>query len=197
MLAYVGVVNVMTFFYYEKVYLRQASRRRARPRRASPRRPTASGSDSDLDTVTSASVMLCTSDHEQDPTSPRHRQSTDKVEPVLEGDVDLTDFLDEAEHELELLREADVDALLEDYRASQRELLGCVPLPTPSATALADGTEDGDAIDSESDTSGSDDDEPEPTQGMEAACLNLLGFLTSLLFLLAGALADSLFARWY
>ena len=63
-----------------------------------------------------------------------------KVESVLTSDVNLTDFQDEAKHALE---EQSEDAFLEAYCASQDELLGHVPLPTPSATALADGTKDG------------------------------------------------------
>ena len=137
-----------------------------------------------LDTIVLANVMLYTSDHEQDSASPQ--QSTDKVEPglendvtliepMLEGDVALIDFPDDIDHEIEQLSEADMDSFLEAYRASQDELLGRVPLPTPSATALADDTKDGDALDPESDTSGSDDDEPEPKQGiLEATCRYLL-----------------------
>ena len=132
--------------------------------------------------------MLYTSNHEQDPASPR--QSTDKVEPALEDDVALMDFPVDIDHEMEQLSEADMDSFLDAYRASQDELLGRVPLPSPSATALADDTKDADATDIESDTSGSDDDELEPKLGMlEAICYYLLGAFACLLRLVADALA--------
>ena len=100
----------MAFLYCDKVYHRRASRCarpcRASPRRASSRRPVKSGSELGLDTVVSINVMLYTSGHEQDSSSPQ--QSADKVESVLTSDVDLTDFQDKAKHELEQQSEADM-----------------------------------------------------------------------------------------
>ena len=105
----------------------------------------------------------------------------------------MIDIRDETEFEHAQQRETNIDVLLEEYRASFSELFGSEPSPTPSATVLADDTEDGDAIDSESDTSGSNDDEPEPARAMAAKCRYLFGLFLSL----ANALAISLFARWH
>ena len=59
------------------------------------------------------------------------------VEPVLEDDVALINVPDDNDHKIEQLSDADMDSFLEAYRASQDELLGRVPLPSPSSTALA------------------------------------------------------------
>ena len=134
-----NVLVVMTFWACRKLYLRRTALHHASLRRLGK-------SSSSLDTVVLANVMLDTGNNEQLPASPR--RSTDKVEPVLDGDVpsmdflDLPDFPDDVDLETEQVdleaeehSEADMDSMLESYRASQDELLGRVPLPPPSTTA--------------------------------------------------------------
>ena len=103
--------------------------------------------------------------------------------------LDFPDFSENVDLETEQvdlvakeLSEADMDSMLETYRASQDEPLGRVPLPPPSATAPADDTELCDAASIESDTSDSEDDEPEPEQSMlTATYYYLLGAIACLL----------------
>ena len=159
----------MTFWACRKLYLRRISEINASLHKL--------GKPSKyLDTFVSANVMLDTSDDEH--SQPPHRAATRTrwsrcSAATCSWCMDFADDVDLEEKHVELkikeLSEADMDSILESYRASQDELLGRLPLTPPSATARANNIDLCNASSIESDTSDSEDDEPEPEQGMLTA----------------------------